>query len=175
MQNSKREWKKIEARIFPEFNNANEKLAPALKRLIDYKDDSGRYLVTRKVHWQSIFRILVDRGIYPDGTDYRGFCCYIESIFPTTTCRVPLDYHSLKNISQTMFVRPFTEWHYDAVYDIKFKSYYQMYRIAALLDEQLSENQSRLIRLLEPCNKKIRAVRWNHRRALILGWGDKGN
>lgn len=53
-----------------------------------------------------------------------------------------------------MFVRPFTEWHYDAVYDIKFKSYYQMYRIAALLDEQLSENQSRLIRLLEPCNKK---------------------
>ena len=112
---------------------------------MEYKDDSGRYLVTRKVHWQAIFRILVDRGIYPDGTDYRGFCCYIKSIFPTTTCRVPLDYHSLKNISQTMFVRPFTEWHYDAVYDIKFKSYYQMYRIAALIDEQLSENQSRLI------------------------------
>ena len=42
-----------------------------------------------------------------------------------------------------MFVRPFTEWHYDAVYDIKFKSYYQMYRIAALLDEQLSENLTR--------------------------------
>ena len=108
-----------------------------------HRTPDGRYLVTRKVHWIAIFRILVDRGIYPDGTDYRGFCCYMEEVFPTAEWRVPLDYHSLKNISQTMFVRPFAEWRYDAVYNIKFKSYHQMYRIAALLDEQLSENLTR--------------------------------
>ena len=45
---------------------------------MEYRETDGRYLVTRKVHWQAIFRILVDRGIYPDGTDYRGFCCYME-------------------------------------------------------------------------------------------------
>ena len=108
------------------------------------RDDGRRVpLVSRKVHWQAVFRILVDRGIYPDGTDYRGFCCYIESIFPTTTCRVPLDYHSLKNISQTMFVRPFTEWHYDAIYGVSRKSYERMYCIATVLNELLSENFTR--------------------------------
>ena len=108
------------------------------------RDDGRRVpLVSRKVHWQAVFRILVDRGIYPDGTDYRGFCCYIESIFPTTTCRVPLDYHSLKNISQTMFVRPFTVWHYDAIYGVSRKSYERMYCIATVLNELLSENFTR--------------------------------
>ena len=90
----------------------------ALERLMQQTivcDDGRRVpLVSRQVHWQAIFRILVDRGIYPDGTDYRGFCCYMEEAFPTAECRVPLDYHSLKNISQTMFVRPFAEWRYDA-------------------------------------------------------------
>jgi len=97
----------------------------------------GRYLVTRKVHWQAIFRILVDRGIYPDGTDYRGFCCYMEEVFPTEECRVPLSYQSLKGISRTMYVRPFVEWRYDAVYGISRQAYERMYRIAATLNELL--------------------------------------
>ena len=116
----------------------------ALERLLQPTivcDDGRRVpLVSRPVHWQAIFRILVDRGIYPDGTDYRGFCCYIEEVFPTAECRVPLDYHSLKNISQTMFVRPFAEWRYDEVYGISRKSYERMCCIAATLDKQLSEN-----------------------------------
>ena len=151
------EWKKIERETHPSppcegggTCTAEQKVLPhredlggSLTKLLDYREADGRYLVARKVHWQAIFRILVDRGIYPDGTDYRGFCCYMEEVFPTAEWRVPLDYHSLKNISQTMFVRPFAEWRYDAVYNIKFKSYHQMYRIAALLDEQLSENLTR--------------------------------
>ena len=47
----------------------------ALERLMQQTivcDDGRRVpLVSRQVHWQAIFRILVDRGIYPDGTDYR--------------------------------------------------------------------------------------------------------
>ena len=118
-------------------------IAEALSKLLQYRTPDGRYLVTRKVHWQAIFRILVDRGIYPDGTDYRGFCCYIEEVFPTAECRVPLDYHSLKNISQTMFVRPFAEWRYDEAYGISRKSYERMCCIADTLDKQLSENFTR--------------------------------
>ena len=127
----------MEKRIFPEFNNANDKLAPALKKLMEHREPDGRYLVTRKVHWQAIFRILVDRGIYPDGTDYRGFCCYMEEVFPTAEWRVPLSYQSLKGISRTMYVRPFTEWRYDAVYGISRQAYERMYRIAATLNELL--------------------------------------
>lgn len=129
--------------IFPESINNENRLEIVLNRLMEFRIPDGRYLVTRKVHWQAIFRILVDRGIYPDGTDYRGFCCYIEGVFSTAGCRVPLDYHSLKNISQTMFVRPFTEWRYDAVYGISRKSYERMCCIAATLDKQLSENFTR--------------------------------
>ena len=105
--------------------------------LMECKAPDGRYLVTRKVHWQAIFRILVDRGIYPNGTDYRGFCCYMEEVFPTAECRVPLSYQSLKGISRTMYVRPFAEWRYDAVYGINLQAYERMYRIAATLNELL--------------------------------------
>ena len=104
---------------------------------MNYRGLDGRYLVTRKVHWIAIFRILVDRGIYPDGTDYRGFCYYMEEVFPTAECRVPLSYQSLKGISRTMYVRPFTEWRYDAVYGISRKAYERMCRIAATLNELL--------------------------------------
>ena len=112
-------------------------IAKALKALLQYKEPDGRYLVTRKVHWQAVYRVLVDRGIYPDGTDYRGFCYYMEEVFPTAECRVPLSYQSLKGISRTMYVRPFTEWRYDAVYGISRQAYERMYRIAATLNELL--------------------------------------
>ena len=114
-----------------------EDLGGSLNRLLDYREADGRYLVTRKVHWQAIFRILVDRGIYPNGTDYRGFCYYMEGMCPVGGYRVPLSYQSLKSISRTMFVRPFTEWRYDAVYGISRQSYERMYRIAATLNKLL--------------------------------------
>ena len=101
-------------------------------------DDGRRVpLVSRQIHWQAIFRILVDRGIYPDGTDYRGFCCYMDKACRMGGYRVPLSYLSLKNISRTMYVRPFTEWRYDAVYGISRQAYERMYRIAATLNELL--------------------------------------
>ena len=112
-------------------------IAESLSKLMNYRGLDGRYLVTRKVHWIAIFRILVDRGIYPDGTDYRGFCCYIEEVFPTAEWRVPLSYQSLKGISRTMYVRPFAEWRYDTVYGINLQAYERMYRIAATLNELL--------------------------------------
>ena len=112
-------------------------IAEALKKLLECKAPDGRYLVTRKVHWIAIFRILVDRGIYPDGTDYRGFCYYMEGMCPVGGYRVPLSYQSLKSISRTMYVRPFTEWRYDAVYGISRKAYERMCRIAATLNKLL--------------------------------------
>ena len=152
------EWEKIEARVASPMRKINDdvndnenyhpegkhreaqsssSLASSLERLMHHRTPDGRYLVTRKVHWQAIFRILVDRGIYPDGTDYRGFCCYMEEVFPTAEWRVPLSYQSLKGISRTMYVRPFAEWRYDTVYGISRQAYERMYRIAATLNELL--------------------------------------
>ena len=137
----RREWKKIEGKAAspqpsPKGEGATD-IAEALSKLLQCRTPDGRYLVTRKVHWQAIFRILVDRGIYPDGTDYRGFCCYMDKACPTGGYRVPLSYLSLKNISRTMYVRPFAEWRYDAVYGISRQAYERMYRIAATLNELL--------------------------------------
>ena len=137
----RREWKKIEGKAAsPQPSPRGEGaagIAEALSKLLQCRTPDGRYLVTRKVHWQAIFRILVDRGIYPDGTDYRGFCCYIEEVFPTAEWRVPLSYQSLKGISRTMYVRPFAEWRYDTVYGINLQAYERMYCIAATLNELL--------------------------------------
>ena len=112
-------------------------IAEALSELMQQRTPDGRYLVTRKVHWQAIFRILVDRGIYSDGTDYRGFCYYVEGMCPADGYRVPLSYQSLKSISRTMYVRPFTEWRYDAVYSISRQAYERMCRIAVVLNNLL--------------------------------------
>ena len=150
----RREWKKIEGQgaspqpsldpLHPLGSSPLKRgqlgatdIAEALSKLMSFRGPDGRYLVTRKVHWQAIFRILVDRGIYPDGTDYRGFCYYMEGMCPVGGYRVPLSYQSLKSISRTMFVRPFTEWRYDAVYGISRQSYERMYRIAATLNKLL--------------------------------------
>ena len=48
-------------------------LTLALKRLLDHRTPDGRYLVTRKVHWQAVYRVLVDEGWYDASLGYAGF------------------------------------------------------------------------------------------------------
>ena len=41
-----------------------EDLGGSLNLLMECKAPDGRYLVTRKVHWQAVYRVLVDEGWY---------------------------------------------------------------------------------------------------------------
>ena len=76
----------------------------------------GRYLVTRKVHWQAVYRVLVDEGWYDASLGYAGFVDYIRSVAPPGGFRIMPDVETIRHISQTLYARPFRDWRYDALY-----------------------------------------------------------
>ena len=39
-------------------------IAEVLSKLMYHRTPDGHYLVTRKVHWQAVYRVLVDEGWY---------------------------------------------------------------------------------------------------------------
>ena len=63
-------------------------IAEALSKLLQYRTPDGRYLVTRKVHWQAVYRVLVDEGWYDASLGYAGFVDYIRSVAPPGGFRI---------------------------------------------------------------------------------------
>ena len=146
------EWKKIETRIFPrKINddvNVNENyhpegkhreaqssssLASSLERLMHHRTPDGRYLVTRKVHWQAVYRVLVDEGWYDASLGYAAFVEYIRSVAPPGGFRIMPDVETIRHISQTLYARPFAKWRYDAAYHTKRWAYERMRAVAEAL------------------------------------------
>ena len=82
--------------------------------LMECKAPDGRYLVTRKVHWQAVYRVLVDEGWYDASLGYAGFVDYIRSVAPPGGFRIMPDVETIRHISQTLYARPFRDWRYDA-------------------------------------------------------------
>ena len=62
-------------------------------------------------HWQAVYRILVDKGYCRD-SDFDGFDAFIRRVMPEEVNK-PYTKASVKQISQTDFVRPFDEWMFD--------------------------------------------------------------
>lgn len=94
-------------------------LRRSIGQLMDatYIDSHGksRMVVTHGVHWQAIYRILVDYNLGATDGDYLGFAEWVPTIEPAD-CRVKFKYHSLRSISRTPFVRPFVKWKFDNSY-----------------------------------------------------------
>ena len=49
---------------------------------MEHKDGNGRYLVTSKVHWQAVYRVLVDEGWYDPLWAYER----MRRVAPTLLC-----------------------------------------------------------------------------------------
>ena len=62
-------------------------------------------------HWQAVYRILVDKGFCRD-SDFDGFDAFIRRVMPEEVNK-PYKKESVKQISQTDFVKPFVEWSFD--------------------------------------------------------------
>ena len=115
-------------------------IAEALSELMHHRDADGRYLVTRKVHWQAVYRVLVDEGWYDASLGYAGFVDYIRSVAPPGGFRIMPDVETIRHISQTLYARPFRDWRYDAAYGTKHWAYERMRRVATtLLGEMVNE------------------------------------
>ena len=89
-------------------------------------------------HWQAVYRILVDKGYCRD-SDFDGFDVFIRTVMPEAVNK-PYSKGSLKQISQTDFVRPFTEWRYDAQITKTRKPFDRMVAVAQRFKEILEEN-----------------------------------
>ena len=95
-------------------------------------------LFNQQNHWQAVYRILVDKGYCRD-SDFDGFDAFIRTVMPEEVNK-PYSKGSLKQISQTDFVRPFNEWRYDVLTSKTRKPYDRMVAVARRFLEVLEEN-----------------------------------
>jgi hypothetical protein len=89
-------------------------------------------------HWQAVYRILVDKGYCRD-SDFDGFDAFIRTVMPEKVNR-PYKKDSVKQISQTDFVKPFNEWVFDMQTSKTRKPFDRMTAIAQRFLEILEEN-----------------------------------
>lgn len=118
-------------------DNPTEGIRHSISKLMQeqYGDEP---LFNQQSHWQAIYRILVDKEYCRD-SDFEGFDAFIRTVMPEDVNK-PYSKGSLKQISQTDFVRPFKEWKYDALTSKTRKPYDRMVAVARRFQEILEEN-----------------------------------
>ena len=89
-------------------------------------------------HWQAVYRILVDKGFCRD-SDFDGFDAFIRRVMPEEVNK-PYKKESVKQISQTDFVKPFVEWSFDIQTSKTRRPFDRMVTIARRFREILEEN-----------------------------------
>ena len=117
--------------------DAAEGIRPCITLLMQEKC-GNEPLFNQQNHWQAVYRILVDRGYCRD-SDFDGFDAFIRTVMPEEVNK-PYSKGSLKQISQTDFVRPFNEWRYDVLTSKTRKPYDRMVAVARRFLEILEEN-----------------------------------
>ena len=123
-----------------------EDLGGSLTKLMQHRTPDGRYLVTRKVHWQAVYRVLVDEGWYDASLGYAAFVEYIRSVAPPGGFRIMPDVETIRHISQTLYARPFAKWRYDAAYHTKRWAYERMRTVAEALLGLMGEMVNEIVR-----------------------------
>ena len=89
-------------------------------------------------HWQAVYRILVDKGYCRD-SDFDGFDAFIRRVMPEEVNK-PYKKDSVKQISQTDFVKPFVEWSFDMQTSKTRRPFDRMTAIAQRFREILERN-----------------------------------
>ena len=95
-------------------------------------------LFCQQSHWQAVYRILVDKGYCRD-SDFDGFDTFVRRVMPEEVNK-PYKKDSVKQISQTDFVRPFDEWAFDMQTSKTRRPFDRMVTIARRFREILEGN-----------------------------------
>jgi len=120
---------------------SSDKLAERLKQcitLLMQEKYGNELLFNQQSHWQAVYRVLVDKGYCRD-SDFDGFDTFIRMVMPEEVNK-PYSKGSVKQISQTDFVRPFEEWKYDALISKTRKPFERMVAVASQFKTILEEN-----------------------------------
>ena len=111
----------------------------ALERLMEEKFTTakGRVepLFNQQTHYQGVFRVLADERMYGDD-DFDFFDALMERVLPSQV-NSPYVRQSVKNISQTLFNKPFDKWTYDSCLMKKRAPFDRMVAIARRFRELL--------------------------------------
>ena len=100
----------------------------SLKTLQAEEYKNGKPLFTQANHWQAVFRILVDQGMFRDN-DYDGFDEWMHNNIPKELS-TNYNKNSVKNISQTLYNKPLERWTYDPALEKTRQPFERMQTIA---------------------------------------------
>ena len=106
--------------------------------VVDGRATGDGSLFCQQSHWQAVYRILVDKGYCRD-SDFDGFDAFIRRVMPEEVNK-PYMKESVKQISQTDFVKPFVEWSFDIQTSKTRRPSDRMVTIARRFREILEEN-----------------------------------
>ena len=95
-------------------------------------------LFNKQSHWQAVYRILVDKEYCCD-SDFDGFDAFIRAVMPENVNK-PYTKASVKQISQTDFVKPFKKWTFDHQTSKTRKPFDRMVTVAQRFLEIMGEN-----------------------------------
>ena len=92
-------------------NLSDDNICRCLERLMVEEWKPDERLFNKQSHWQAVFRVLSDAGLFADD-DFDGFDSWVKRTIPPELRRL-YSKQSVKNISQTLFCKPLRQWKYD--------------------------------------------------------------
>ena len=116
---------------------SDDNICRCLERLMVEEWKPGERLFNKQAHWQAVFRIMSDAGLFADD-DFDGFDSWVKRTIPSELRRL-YSKQSVKNISQTLFCKPFRQWKYDSTLMKKRDPFDRMKRIAERFEQLLNE------------------------------------
>ena len=116
---------------------ATERISHCIALLMQEKY-GNETLFNKQSHWQAVYRILVDKGYCRD-SDFDGFDAFIRTVMPKKVNK-PYVKASVKQISQTDFVKPFKKWTFDHQTSKTRKPFDRMVTVAQRFLEIMGEN-----------------------------------
>ena len=116
---------------------SDDNICRCLERLMVEEWKPDERLFNKQSHWQAVFRIMSDAGLFADD-DFDGFDSWVKRTIPPELRRL-YSKQSVKNISQTLFCKPLRQWKYDPSLMKKREPFDRMKRIAERFEQLLSE------------------------------------
>ena len=138
-----REWELQQERIEtmpmtkPDLTDGN--ICRCLERLMEEEWKPGKRLFNKQSHWQAVFRVMSDAGLFADD-DFDGFDSWVKRTIPLELRRL-YSKQSVKNISQTLFCKPLKQWKYDPTLMKKREPFDRMKQIAERFGQLLCERE----------------------------------
>ena len=116
---------------------ATERISHCIALLMQEKH-GNEALFNKQSHWQAVYRILVDKEYCCD-SDFDGFDAFIRAVMPEKVNK-PYTKASVKQISQTDFVKPFKKWTFDHQTSKTRKPFDRMVTVAQRFLDIMEEN-----------------------------------